>query len=228
MTLTGCELSGNNGSAQTALQTENEGSENTAKSIPSPTAAVSVMPTSTAAVTDSKETASSASAAKSEDSTQNRQSENNSDSETSGSNDSTQSSSYENNIVDSSEQEDDRELYSNLRTVTLVAEDGSTFEVHEMSNGDYQWRDDKELGYNSDDEVYFTDEYGNTYQALNDNEHYFGTELEQHTLSDGEGGYVTVTQSTNGDYLWRDDSGTGYTDNGDGSWTDENGNIYTE
>ncbi|MFR8756475.1 MAG: hypothetical protein ACLVG5_06645 [Clostridium sp.] len=55
-----------------------------------------------------------------------------------------------------------------------------------------------------------------------------GAELEQHTLTDADGNSVTVTQTTNGDYYFRDDNGTGFTDNGDGTWSDENGNNYTE
>ena len=64
--------------------------------------------------------------------------------------------------------------------------------------------------------------------ALNDDTHYMGAELEQHTLTDADGNSVTVTQTTNGDYYFRDDNGTGFTDNGDGTWSDENGNNYTE
>ena len=66
------------------------------------------------------------------------------------------------------------------------------------------------------------------WQALNDDTHYMGAELEQHTLTDADGNSVTVTQTTNGDYYFRDDNGTGFTDNGDGTWSDENGNNYTE
>ena len=79
-----------------------------------------------------------------------------------------------------------------------------------------------------DDDVYFTDENGKTYQSLNDSTHYFGAELEQHVLQDANGNGVTVTETTNGDYYYMDDNGTGYIDNGDGTWTDENGNSYTE
>ena len=39
---------------------------------------------------------------------------------------------------------------------------------------------------------------------------------------------MTVTETTNGDYYYMDDNGTGYIDNGDGTWPDENGNSYTE
>ena len=82
--------------------------------------------------------------------------------------------------------------------------------------------------YTTDDEVYFTDENGKTWQALNDDTHYMGAELEQHVLTDADGNSVTVTETTNGDYYYRDDNGTGFTDNGDGTWSDENGNSYNE
>ena len=84
------------------------------------------------------------------------------------------------------------------------------------------------MEYSTDDDVYFTDENGKTYQSLNDSTHYFGAELEQHVLQDANGNRVTVTETTNGDYYYMDDNGTGYIDNGDGSWSDENGNSYTE
>ena len=64
--------------------------------------------------------------------------------------------------------------------------------------------------------------------ALNDATHYLGNELEQHTLESSVGDMVTVTQTTNGDYYYQDENGTGFSDNGDGTWTDENGNDYTE
>ena len=86
----------------------------------------------------------------------------------------------------------------------------------------------KEENDNTDCDVYFTDENGKTYQSLNDSTHYFGAELEQHVLQDANGNSVTVTETTNGDYYYMDDNGTGYIDNGDGSWSDENGNSYTE
>ena len=84
------------------------------------------------------------------------------------------------------------------------------------------------MEYSTDDDVYFTDENGKTYQSLNDSTHYFGAKLEQHVLQDANGNGVTVTETTNGDYYYMDDNGTGYIDNGDGTWTDENGNSYTE
>ena len=76
--------------------------------------------------------------------------------------------------------------------------------------------------------VKYTDENGNTYTALNDDTHHLGHTLEQHDLQDADGNTVTVTETTNGDYYFRDDNGTGFTDNGDGTWSDENGSCYTE
>ena len=73
----------------------------------------------------------------------------------------------------------------------------------------------------------YTDENGNTYTALNDDTHHLGHTLEQHDLQDADGNTVTVTETTNGDYYFRDDKGTGFTDNGDGTWSDENGSSYT-
>ena len=61
-----------------------------------------------------------------------------------------------------------------------------------------------------------------------DDTHHLGHTLEQHNLQDADGNTVTVTETTNGDYYFRDDNGTGFTDNGDGTWSDENGNSYTE
>ena len=52
--------------------------------------------------------------------------------------------------------------------------------------------------------------------------------MEQHTITSSDGTTVTVTEKADGEYHYRDDNGTGYTDNGDGTWTDENGNSYTE
>ena len=68
----------------------------------------------------------------------------------------------------------------------------------------------------------------NTYSALNDDTHHLGYTLEQHDLQDANGNTVTVTETTNGDYYFQDENGTGFTDNGDGTWSDENGSSYTE
>ena len=115
-------------------------------------------------------------------------------------------------------------------TITLYDSDGNTVSVERTiyKNYDCEYVDADGMEYSTDDDVYFTDENGKTYQSLNDSTHYFGAELEQHVLQDANGNDVTVTETTNGDYYYMDDNGTGYIDNGDGSWSDENGNSYTE
>ena len=115
-------------------------------------------------------------------------------------------------------------------TITLYDSDGNTVSVEKTiyKNYDCEYVDADGMEYSTDDDVYFTDENGKTYQSLNDSTHYFGAELEQHVLQDANGNGVTVTETTNGDYYYMDDNGTGYIDNGDGTWTDENGNSYTE
>ena len=115
-------------------------------------------------------------------------------------------------------------------TITLYDSDGNTVSAERTiyKNYDCEYVDADGMEYSTDDDVYFTDENGKTYQSLNDSTHYFGAELEQHVLQDANGNGVTVTETTNGDYYYMDDNGTGYIDNGDGSWTDENGNSYTE
>ena len=115
-------------------------------------------------------------------------------------------------------------------TITLYDSDGNTVSVERTiyKNYDCEYVDADGMEYSTDDDVYFTDENGKTYQSLNDSTHYFGAELEQHVLQDANGNGVTVTETTNGDYYYMYDNGTGYIDNGDGTWTDENGNSYTE
>ena len=115
-------------------------------------------------------------------------------------------------------------------TITLYDSDGNTVSVERTiyKNYDCEYVDADGMEYSTDDDVYFTDENGKTYQSLNDSTHYFGAELEQHVLQDANGNGVTVTETTNGDYYYMDNNGTGYIDNGDGTWTDENGNSYTE
>ena len=115
-------------------------------------------------------------------------------------------------------------------TLTLYDSDGNSVSVERTIYTDYssKYVGDDGTVYTTDDEVYFTDENGKTWQALNDDTHYMGAELEQHTLTDADGNSVTVTETTNGDYYFRDADGTGFTDNGDGTWSDENGNSYTE
>ena len=118
----------------------------------------------------------------------------------------------------------------NTSSLTLRGSGGSTFEVERVLYSDYsvEYRGYDGVGYTDNGNESYTDDYGNTYSALNDSTHYLGTTLEQHTLTSSDGNTVTVTQTTNGDYYYRDDNGTGFSDNGDGTWTDENGNTYTE
>ena len=125
---------------------------------------------------------------------------------------------------------DDASDILSTTTITLYDSDGNTVSVERTiyKNYDCEYVDADGMEYSTDDDVYFTDENGKTYQSLNDSTHYFGAELEQHVLQDANGNSVTVTETTNGDYYYMDDKGTGYIDNGDGSWSDENGNSYTE
>ena len=125
---------------------------------------------------------------------------------------------------------DDASDILSTTTITLYDSDGNTVSVERTiyKNYDCEYVDADGMEYSTDDDVYFTDENGKTYQSLNDSTHYFGAELEQHVLQDANGNSVTVTETTNGDYYYMDDNGIGYIDNGDGSWSDENGNNYTE
>ena len=125
---------------------------------------------------------------------------------------------------------DDTSDILSTTTLTLYDSDGNTVSVERTiyKNYDCEYVDADGMEYSTDDDVYFTDENGKTYQSLNDSTHYFGAELEQHVLQDANGNSVTVTETTNGDYYYMDDNGIGYIDNGDGSWSDENGNSYTE
>lgn len=119
----------------------------------------------------------------------------------------------------------------NTDIVTLKDSSGNMIEVERKIYADYScsYRGYDGMEYTTDDtDFYFTDENGNAYSALDDATHYFGKELEQYTLTSSDGNTITVTETTNGDYYYRDDNGTGYSDNGDGTWTDENGNMYTE
>ena len=114
--------------------------------------------------------------------------------------------------------------------LTLVDSDGNTIEINYILHKDYscEYRGDDGMKYTDNGNETYTDENGNTYSALNDENHYLGTTLEQHDLEDSDGNTVTITQTTNGDYYFRDENGTGFSDNEDGTWTDENGNSYTE
>ena len=118
----------------------------------------------------------------------------------------------------------------NTSSLTVRGSGGSTFEIERVLYSDYsvEYRGYDGVGYTDNGNESYTDDYGNTYPALTDATHYLGTTLEQHTLTSSDGNTVTVTQTTNGDYYYRDDNGIGFSDNGDGTWTDENGNTYTE
>ncbi|MFZ2947432.1 MAG: hypothetical protein WA042_18805, partial [Blautia wexlerae] len=114
--------------------------------------------------------------------------------------------------------------------LTLVDSDGNTIEINYILHKDYscEYRGDDGMKYTDNGNETYTDENGNTYSALNDDTHHLGYTLEQHDLQDANGNTVTVTETTNGDYYFQDENGTGFTDNGDGTWSDENGNSYTE
>ena len=86
-------------------------------------------------------------------------------------------------------------------------------------NGDGTYSDYNGFQYSYQGDGNWADANGNSYRTWNDEDYNLGTKL-------GHG--VTVTETTNGDYYYMDDNGTGYIDNGDGTWTDENGNSYTE
>ena len=146
-----------------------------------------------------------------------------------GETNSSDSDTEKNASVSSSDSSDD----SDIRTtspMTLVDSDGNTIEINYILHKDYsyEYRGDDGMKYTDNGNETYTDENGNTYSALTDENHYLGTTLEQHDLEDSDGNTVTVTQTTNGDYYFRDENGTGFSDNGDGTWTDENGNSYTE
>ena len=114
--------------------------------------------------------------------------------------------------------------------LTLVDSDGNTIEINYILHKDYscEYRGDDGMKYTDNGNETYTDENGNTYSALNDDTHHLGHTLEQHDLQDANGNTVTVTETTNGDYYFQDENGTGFTDNGDGTWSDENGSSYTE
>ena len=114
--------------------------------------------------------------------------------------------------------------------MTLVDSDGNTIEINYILHKDYscEYRGDDGMNYTDNGDETYTDENGNTYSALNDDTHHLGHTLEQHDLQDANGNTVTATETTNGDYYFQDENGTGFTDNGDGTWSDENGSSYTE
>ena len=161
-----------------------------------------------------------------EDSTENSDQEDTDTSNPGGKGDSDSS----NADVNASADNDDGSDIISTSPLTLVDSDGNTIEINYILHKDYscEYRGDDGMKYTDNGNETYTDENGNTYSALNDETHYLGTTLEQHDLEDSDGNTVTITQTTNGDYYFRDENGTGFSDNGDGTWTDENGNSYTE
>ena len=143
--------------------------------------------------------------------------------------DANSSDTEENASADAADNSDDSDIIS-ISPMTLVDSDGNTIEINYILHKDYscEYRGDDGMEYTDNGDETYTDENGNTYSALNDDTHHLGHTLEQHDLEDADGNTVTVTETTNGDYYFRDDNGTGFTDNGDGTWSDENGNSYTE
>ena len=143
--------------------------------------------------------------------------------------DANSSDTEENASADSADNSDDSDIIS-TSPMTLVDSDGNTIEINYILHKDYscEYRGDDGMEYTDNGDETYTDENGNTYSALNDDTHHLGHTLEQHDLEDADGNTVTVTETTNGDYYFRYDNGTGFTDNGDGTWSDENGNSYTE
>ena len=161
-----------------------------------------------------------------EDSTENSDQEDTDTSNPGGKGDSDSSDTEVNASADNSDGSD----IISTSPLTLVDSDGNTIEINYILHKDYscEYRGDDGMKYTDNGNETYTDENGNTYSALNDETHYLGTTLEQHDLEDSDGNTVTITQTTNGDYYFHDENGTGFSDNGDGTWTDENGNSYTE
>lgn len=143
--------------------------------------------------------------------------------------DSNSSDTEENNSSNSEDNSDDLAVISTTPMV-LADSNGNTIEINYILYEDYsyEYRGDDGMKYTDNGDETYTDENGNTYSALNDDTHHMGYPLEQHHLQDVEGNTVTVTQTTNGDYYFADENGTGFTNNGDGTWYDENGSSYTE
>ena len=143
--------------------------------------------------------------------------------------DSNSSDTEENNSSNSEDNSDDLAVISTT-PMTLTDSNGNTIEINYILYEDYsyEYRGDDGMNYTDNGDETYTDENGNTYSALNDDTHHMGYPLEQHHLQDADGNTVTVTQTTNGDYYYRDENGTGFTNNGDGTWYDENGSSYTE
>ena len=143
--------------------------------------------------------------------------------------DSNASDTEENNSSNSEDNSDDLAVISTAPMV-LADSNGNTITVKYILYEDYsyEYRGDDGMKYTDNGDETYTDENGNTYSALNDDTHHLGYPLEQHHLQDVEGNTITVTQTTNGDYYFADENGTGFTNNGDGTWYDENGSSYTE
>ena len=114
--------------------------------------------------------------------------------------------------------------------MVLADSNGNTITVKYIlyEDNSYEYRGDDGMTYTDNGDDTYTDENGNTYSALNDDTHHMGYPLEQHHLQDVEGNTITVTQTTNVDYYFADENGTGFTNNGDGTWYDENCSSYTE
>ena len=158
---------------------------------------------------------------------QSEESSNSSDTEENNSDNS--EGTEENNSADSEDNSDDLAVISTAPMV-LADSNGNTITVKYIlyEDNSYEYRGDDGMTYTDNGDETYTDENGNTYSALNDDTHHLGYPLEQHHLQDVEGNTITVTQTTNGDYYFADENGTGFTNNGDGTWYDENGSSYTE
>ena len=143
--------------------------------------------------------------------------------------DANSSDTEENASADSADNSDDSDIIS-TSPMTLVDSDGNTIEINYILHKDYsyEYRGDDGMKYTDNGDETYTDENGNTYSVLNDDTHHLGHTLEQHDLEDADGNTITITETTNGDYYFRDENGIGFTDNGDGTWSDENGSSYTE
>ena len=143
--------------------------------------------------------------------------------------DANSSDTEKNASADSADNSDDSDIIS-TSPMTLVDSDGNTIEINYILHKDYsyEYRGDDGMKYTDNGDETYTDENGNTYSVLNDDTHHLGHTLEQHDLEDADGNTITITETTNGDYYFRDENGTGFSDNGDGTWSDENGSSYTE
>lgn len=167
---------------------------------------------------------------KAETDTSVQQSGEDSNSSNTGNNASENSSGTEENNSSNSEDNSDDLAVISTAPMVLADSNGNTIEINYILYEDYsyEYRGDDGMKYTDNGDETYTDENGNTYSALNDDTHHMGQTLEQYSLQDADGNTVTVTQTTNGDYYYRDENGVGYTDNGDETWIDENGNSYTE